>query len=82
MDANERKLKELIRKGEGISTEFKTCRNSQSEAQVFPEAPSKHPASNPASKKVDCKNLGRDGTSRIDECVVIERPGELCAKLP
>lgn len=28
MDANERKLKELIRKGEGISTEFKTCRNS------------------------------------------------------
>jgi ATP-dependent DNA helicase RecG len=30
MDANERKLKELIRKGEGISTEFKTCRNSLS----------------------------------------------------
>lgn len=28
MDANERKLKELIRKGEGISSEFKTCRNS------------------------------------------------------
>lgn len=27
MDANERKLKELIRRGEGISTEFKTCRN-------------------------------------------------------
>ena len=30
MDANERKLKELIRKGEDISTEFKTCRNSLS----------------------------------------------------
>ena len=30
MDVNERKLKALIRKGEGISTEFKTCRNSLS----------------------------------------------------
>jgi ATP-dependent DNA helicase RecG len=30
MDANERKLKELIRKGEDISTEFKTCQNSLS----------------------------------------------------
>ena len=30
MYANERKLKKLIRKGEGISTEFKTCRNSLS----------------------------------------------------
>lgn len=30
MNANERKLKELIRTGEGISTEFKTCRNSLS----------------------------------------------------
>lgn len=30
MDANEHKLKELICKGEGISTEFKTCRNSLS----------------------------------------------------
>ncbi len=30
MDVNEHKLKELICKGEGISTEFKTCRNSLS----------------------------------------------------
>lgn len=30
MDANERKLKELIRKGEGIDLEFKTCRSQLS----------------------------------------------------
>ena len=30
MNMNEHKLKELISKGEGISTEFKTCRNSLS----------------------------------------------------
>ena len=27
MDANERPLLEMIREGEGIATEFKTCRN-------------------------------------------------------
>jgi ATP-dependent DNA helicase RecG len=30
MDANENTLKELILQGEGVSTEFKTCRNSLS----------------------------------------------------
>jgi len=30
MNVNERQLTEIIRKGEGISTEFKTCRNQLS----------------------------------------------------